>query len=89
MILVPNGRHLRIQHTYRPVSLLRLDPARGEGEVGEDSIQQQHDGVWWWRSVVLQQGFAKHRKRRGGGGVGLRQEGEELISWQPQVLKYI
>ena len=33
MILVPNGR------------LLCLNPARGEGEVGEDSIQQQHDGV--------------------------------------------
>ena len=25
--------------------LLRLDPARGEGEVGEDSIQQQHNSV--------------------------------------------
>ena len=34
---------------------------------------------WWWRSMVLQQGFAKHRKRRGGRGVGLRQEGEELV----------
>ena len=34
---------------------------------------------WWWRSVVLQQGFAKHRKRRGWRGVGLRQEGEDLV----------
>ena len=34
---------------------------------------------WWWRSVVLQQGYAKHRKRRGGRGVGLCQEGEELM----------
>ena len=38
---------------------------------------------WWWRSVVLQQGFTKHRKRRGGRGVGLRQEGEKLMCWQP------
>ena len=45
---------------------------------------------WWWRSVAIPQGFAKHHGRRGGGrGVGLRQEGEELICWQPQVLKYI
>ena len=45
---------------------------------------------WWWRSVVLQQGFAKHRKRRGGRGVGLRQEGEELVCLgQPKPQVYI
>ena len=45
---------------------------------------------WWWRSVVLQQGFAKHHKRRGGRGVGLRQEGEELMCiGQPKPQLYI
>ena len=54
----PRSTHVRLGRR-----LLQLDPARGEGEVVEDSVQQQHDGMWWWRSMALQQGFAKHRKR--------------------------
>ena len=42
---MPNGRHLRVQHTYGTATSPLLDPARREGEVGEDSVQQQHDGV--------------------------------------------
>ena len=42
---VPNARHLRVQHMYSPVTSPTLDPARREGEVEEDSIQQQHNGV--------------------------------------------
>ncbi|MBN7827843.1 hypothetical protein, partial [Bowmanella dokdonensis] len=52
---VPNGRHLRVQHTYGAARLLLLDPARGEERLMEI---QQHDGV-----VVdvagLRQGFAE------------------------------
>ena len=44
---------------------------------------------WWWRSAELQQGFAKHYERRGGREVGLRQEGDDLVSCNPQYLKYI
>ena len=40
---VPNGRHLRVQHTYGwGRRLLLLDPARGEERLMEI---QQHDGV--------------------------------------------
>src|SRR3954466_1736158 len=42
---VPNGRHLRVQHTYSPMTSPMPYPARREGEVEEDSIQQQHNGV--------------------------------------------
>ena len=38
-------RRLRVQHTCSPIRLTCLDPARGEGEVGEDSVQQQHNGM--------------------------------------------
>ena len=40
---VPNGRHLRVQHTYGwGRRLLLLDPARGKERLMEI---QQHDGV--------------------------------------------
>ena len=43
MILAPNERHLRVQHTYGwERRLLLLDPARGEERLMEI---QQHDGV--------------------------------------------
>ena len=38
-------RRFRVQHTCNPVTSPTPDPARGEGEVGEDSIQQQHDDM--------------------------------------------
>ena len=42
MILAPNGRHLRVQHTYGwERHLLLLDPARGK----ERLMKIQHDGV--------------------------------------------
>ena len=44
---------------------------------------------WWWRSMVVQQGFAKHRGRGGLREVGLRQEGEVLVSIAAPNLKYI
>ena len=41
--LAPNGRHLRVQHTYGwGRRLLLLDPARGEERLMKI---QQHDGV--------------------------------------------
>ena len=41
--LAPNGRHLRVQHTYGwERRLLLLDPVRGEERLMEI---QQHDGV--------------------------------------------
>ena len=53
---------------------------QGEKErLGKTPSSSSTTAWWWWRSVALQQGFAKHRKRRGGRGVGLRQEGEELM----------
>ena len=43
MILVLNGQHLRVQHTYGwGRLLLLLDPARGKERLMEI---QQHDGV--------------------------------------------
>ena len=36
--------------------------------------------VWWWMQQESRQGFAKHRGRRGGREVGLRLEGEVLMS---------
>ena len=43
MILVLNGQHLRVQHTYGwGRRLLLLDPARGKERLMEI---QQHDGV--------------------------------------------
>ena len=43
MILVLNGQHLRVQHTYGwGKRLLLLDPARGKERLMEI---QQHDGV--------------------------------------------
>ena len=55
MILVLNGQHLRVQHTYCwGRRLLLLDPARGEERLTE--IQQQ-DGVVV-DAAAKQQGFA-------------------------------
>ena len=49
--------------------LLRLDPAREEGEVGEDSIQQQHDGVVVAEErrtpAGLRQALRETRRKRG------------------------
>ena len=58
---VPNGRHLRVQHTYGwGRRLLLLDPARGKERLMEI---QQHDGV-----VVdvagVRQGFAELLRER-------------------------
>ena len=44
MILVPNGRHLRVQHTYGwERRILLLDPKRG-GEVDGDPAARQRGG---------------------------------------------
>jgi hypothetical protein len=57
----PNGRHLRIQHTYGwERCLLLLDPARGKERLMEI---QQHDGVVV-EAAGFQQGFAKRYWRR-------------------------
>ena len=67
-----------------------LDPARREGEVEEDSVQQQHNGM----VVVEERGnpaglrqAPRERRRRRGRAAPI--EGEVLISWQPHNLKYI
>ena len=63
---VPNGRHLRVQHTYGWERRLLLDPARGKERLMEI---QQHDGV-----VVdvagLRQGFAELLRERERGVAG-------------------
>src|SRR3954463_7310637 len=54
---------------------------QGEREsLGNTPSRSSMMAWWWWRSVAIRQGFAKHRKRRGGRGVGLRQEGDVLVS---------
>ena len=74
MILAPNGRHLRVQHTYGAETLLLLNPARGKEKLMEI---QQHDGVVV-EAAGFQQGFAKRywRRKRGHGrereALGLR-----------------
>src|SRR3954470_18705626 len=70
MILAPNGRHLRVQHTYGwGRRLLLLDPARGKERLMEI---QQHDGVVV-DAVGSRQGFDQHQRegevlREGEGG---------------------
>ena len=57
----PNGRHLRVQHTYGwGRRLLLLDPARGKERLMKI---QQHDGVVV-DAAGIRQGFAK-RLREG------------------------
>ena len=56
MILVLNGQHLRVQHTYGwGRRLLLLDPARGKERLMKI---QQHDGVVV-DAAGIRQGFAK------------------------------
>ena len=64
---------------------------QGERErLGKTPSSSSTMAWWWWRSAELQQGFAKHYERRGGRGVGLRQEGEELVCiGQPKPQEYI
>ena len=66
---VPNGRHLRVQHTYGwGRRLLLLDPARGKEMLMEI---QQHDGVVVEVaaiSVGLRQASARGRGVAGGEG---------------------
>ena len=58
---------------------------QGERErLGKTPSSSSTTAWWWWRSVALQQGFAKHYERQGGREVGLHQEGDQIISWQPQ-----
>jgi hypothetical protein len=64
-IQAPNGRRLRVQHTYSPGTSPPSWSSKGEGEV--EGELRQHDGVVVEELVVLRQGFAKHY---GGGGVG-------------------
>ena len=46
MILAPNGRHLRVQHTYGTERrLLLLDLARGEEKLRESPGSMT---AWWW-----------------------------------------
>ena len=80
MILVPNGRHLRVQHTYNPDVSYALIQQGEKESLGRTPSSSSTMTWWWWMSVVLQQGFAKHRKRRGGRGAGLRYEGGSLVS---------
>ena len=55
----PNGRHLRVQHTYGwERRLLLVDPARGEERLMEI---QQHDGLVV-EAAGSRQGFAKHQR---------------------------
>ena len=75
---MPNGRHLRVQHTYRPVTFPPSWSSKGRGEV--EGELRQHDGVV--ELAVLWQSFAKHYY--GGGGVGegegcARGKGEALM----------
>ena len=68
MILAPNGRHLRVQHTYGwERRLLLVDPARGEERL---MGIQQHDGV-----VVMEE-----RGNPAGLRQALREEGD--VSWE-------
>src|SRR3954469_13305246 len=65
--------------------LPRLDPARREGEVEEDSIQQQHNGVVVMEergnSAGLRQAPQKRRKR----DAGLRHQQERnSCLWSPK-----
>ena len=58
---------------------------QGERERLRKTPSSSSTMAWsWWRSVAILQGFAKHRGRGEGREVGLRQEGEKLICWQPQ-----
>ena len=71
MILVPNGRHLHVQHAYGWETSPPSWSSKGSGEF--EGELRQHDGVVVMELVVLRQGFAK--RYGGGGGVG---EGEGL-----------
>ena len=76
MILVPNGWHLRVQHTYGwGRRLLLLDPAREKERLMEI---QQHDGVVVDAAVIsaglhqaLREGEVLQREREApGAGCG-------------------
>ena len=57
---VPNGRHLRVQHTYGWEDVSSNLIQQGEGEVDEDPAARRRgvDGA-----AVLRQGFAKLSER--------------------------
>ena len=54
---VPNGRHLRVQHTYGADVVSSFLIQQGGGEVDEDPAARRR-GVGG--EVALRQGFAKH-----------------------------
>ena len=83
---MPNGRHLRVQHTYSPC----LDPARREGEVEEDSVQQQHNGMVVMEErgnpAGLRQAPRERRRERGRVALG---RGQNSCVGSPKDLNYI
>ena len=71
MILAPNGRHLRVQHTYGwERHILLLDPAR-EGEVDGDPAARRRGGGSSGIPAGLRQAQAGRKRchgREGGAG---------------------
>ena len=62
-------RCLRVQHTCSPVTSPTPCSSKGEGEVGEDSIQQQHNGMVVMEErgtpAGLRQALRETRRERG------------------------
>src|SRR3954462_10041815 len=61
---VPNGQHLRVQHTYGTIDVSSFLIQQGEGEVEEEDFNSSTTAWWWWRSSTP----AGLRQARDGGG---------------------
>ena len=57
-ILAPNGRHLRVQHTYGQRNVSSFLIQQGEEEVEEDGSSSSTT-AWWWMQGVTAAGLRR------------------------------